>query len=77
MAESKNPKSSKTSAPAQVSERKELDEDATSAETLRDIEMEEVVEDSSTTSNGAPSPDGVFDDSGSDRTEGTDSDRPM
>jgi hypothetical protein len=77
MAESKDPKSRVTAVPGRVSEREEPGEEATSTETLRDIEMDEVVEDSSTTSNEAPSPDGAFDDSGSDRTEGTDSDRPM
>jgi hypothetical protein len=77
MAESKDPKSRVTAVPGRVSEREEPGEDATSPDTLRDIEMEEESEDSSTPSNGAPSPDGAFDDSGSDRTEGTDSDRPM
>jgi hypothetical protein len=46
------------------------DREATSHETLEDIESDEVTSDESTSSGGVPSPDGSFSDSGRDSEEG-------
>ncbi|HEY0006050.1 MAG TPA: hypothetical protein VGB17_14815 [Pyrinomonadaceae bacterium] len=68
MEESKDPKSTETSAGETSAERREPESTATSSETLSDLEETEKVPATETDGGGgagaAPSPDGAFDEAG-------------
>jgi hypothetical protein len=74
MQENRDPKDTASSS---GTEGAQPDSDATSSETLKDIEENEDISDSSSDSSATPSPDGAFDDPTDDRSGGPVSPGPM